>query len=327
MIPTYDCAGYLEQTLTSVLAQAPSPDDMEIVVVDDGSRDDPEAVVRRVGQGRVSFVRQPVNLGPQANFTDCVRRAAGHWVHILHGDDMVRPGFYAAIRRGAERAPSAQAAFCRVITIDEGSGWIELSEREQAAPGLIPDLVERLAVYNHIMFPSIVVRRSAYEQLGGFHPDLFHAADWDMWKRIASSFPVWYEPEALALYRLHTLSDTSRLMRTGANIRDARHAIRIAAAYLPAGRAHVLSRCALLYHALYAIEVAHERRRRGDWPAVRAQLFEALACSRSPRVWTAILEFLAFNRRPSTVVEPPMAAFQRPVSRPAVSTEQVTGPG
>jgi len=125
------------------------------------------------------------------------------------------------MRRGSKIEPDIQAAFCRVITIDEDDGWIEMSERESVRPGIIPDLIDRLAVYNHIMFPSIVVRRTAFEQLGGFHPDLFHAADWDMWKRIAARFPVWYEPEPLALYRIHTRSDTSRLMRTGANIADA----------------------------------------------------------------------------------------------------------
>ena len=299
MIPTYHCADYLAHTLRSVLEQAPSAGEMQIEVVDDGSvRDDPEAVVKALCPGRVSFFRHPRNLGPQANFTDSIRRAKGHWVHILHGDDMVRPGFYEAMRRGAERAPDAQAVFCRVITIDELNGWLELSEREEPVAGLVPDLIDRLAVYNHIMFPAMAVRRTAYEQLGGFHRDLFHTADWDMWKRIAARFPVWYDPEPLALYRVHTLSDTSRLMRTGANILDARRAIAMASDYLPIDRAKSMRRCALLYHALYAVEVAHERRRRGDWAAVRAQLREGLACSQSLRVWKAVLGFLLFNSAP-----------------------------
>ncbi len=70
MIPTYHCAGYLRHTLRSVLEQAPSPDDMQIEVVDDASvKDDTEAVVREIGQGRVRFFRQPVNAGPQRTFT------------------------------------------------------------------------------------------------------------------------------------------------------------------------------------------------------------------------------------------------------------------
>jgi glycosyltransferase involved in cell wall biosynthesis len=290
MIPTYNCADYLGHTLRSVLEQAPPADDMHIEVVDDASfKDDPEAVVHELGQGRVSFFRQPANAGPQSTFTTCVERAQGEWVHILHGDDMVRPGFYEAMRRGAHTDPSIHAAFCRVITIDERNGWLELSEREADSAGVLPALIDRLAVCNLIMFPSIVVRRSAYEQLGGFHPELFHSADWDMWKRIATRFPVWYDPEPLALYRIHRGSDTSRLMQTGANIRDARHAIAIAEAYLPPGRAGLLSRKARLYHALYAMELARERAMRGEWAPAMAQLRAGLSCSASPRVWAAVL--------------------------------------
>ena len=290
MIPTYNCAAYLRHTLRSVLDQAPSAGEMQIEVVDDASTtDDPGAVVREVGEGRVSFFRQPVNAGPQRTFTTCVARARGEWVHILHGDDMVRRGFYRAMQRGADAVPAVHAAFCRVITIDQANGWLELSQRESYTAGVLPDLLDRLAVCNTIMFPSITVRRSAYEELGGFHPDLFHSADWDMWKRIASRFRVWYDPEPLALYRIHGGSDTSRLMQTGANIRDARHAIAIAEGYLPPARAGVLSRKARLYHALYAMELARERALRGEWRPAIAQLRAGLSCSASPRVWAAAL--------------------------------------
>jgi GT2 family glycosyltransferase len=58
MIPTYNCANYLAQTLESVLAQDPGPERMQIEVIDDCStKDDPEAVVREIGKGRVSFLQ------------------------------------------------------------------------------------------------------------------------------------------------------------------------------------------------------------------------------------------------------------------------------
>jgi hypothetical protein len=76
-------------------------------------------------------------------------------------------------------------------------------------------------------------------------------------------------------------------MQTGANIRDARHAIAIAEAYLPADRVEPLSRKARLYHALYAMELARERARRGEWTPAMAQLRAGLRCSASPRVWAA----------------------------------------
>jgi glycosyltransferase involved in cell wall biosynthesis len=64
MIPAYNCAQFLRETLQSVLAQDPGPEIMQIEVVDDCStRDDPEAVVAELGRGRVSFFRQPQNVG------------------------------------------------------------------------------------------------------------------------------------------------------------------------------------------------------------------------------------------------------------------------
>jgi glycosyltransferase involved in cell wall biosynthesis len=298
MIPTYNCANYLRQTLRSVLDQPPAADDMQIEVVDDRSTDDdPERVVDEVGCGRVAFFRQPQNVGPQANFTTCVRRARGQWVHILHGDDAVLPGFYDAIRAGIRHDPMVYAAFCRIITMNEANLWLELSELESEIAGVIPDLVQRLAVFNHIMFPAIVVRRTAYEQLGGFHPALFHSADWDMWKRVAARYPVWYDPQPLALYRVHQRSDTSRLMRTGANIDDARRAIAIAERYLPAAQVRSLSRRARRYHALYAVEIAREQAKRRDWPAALAQVRAGLKCSWTPRVWASVLRLALSSAR------------------------------
>jgi len=72
MIPTFNCANYLRQTLESVLEQDPGPDQMQIEVVDDCStKDDPESVVREVGRGRVLFYRKTQNEGAAANFNTC----------------------------------------------------------------------------------------------------------------------------------------------------------------------------------------------------------------------------------------------------------------
>ena len=98
MIPTYNCAEYLGQTLQSVLAQGLGPDLMHIEVVDDCSnKDDPEAVVNAVGRGRVEFHRKPKNAGAIANFNTCLERSRGRYVHILHGDDTVLNGYYECI--------------------------------------------------------------------------------------------------------------------------------------------------------------------------------------------------------------------------------------
>src|SRR4051794_38490682 len=128
MIPTHNCARYLGETLESVLRQDPGPTLMQIEVVDDHSTaDDPELVVKELGKGRVRFYRQPQNVGQLANFHACIDRSRGKLVHLLHGDDCVRDGFYRKLQRAFENNSTIGAAFCRHIYMDEGSCWQSIS--------------------------------------------------------------------------------------------------------------------------------------------------------------------------------------------------------
>lgn len=291
MIPSYNCAEYLRQTLRSVRVALPADQAVQIEVVDDCStRDDPAAVVADCGDPRVRFYRQPANVGPQANFTSCIQRARGEWVHILHGDDLVAPEFYATLEGVARARPDIVAAFCRTAYIDGTGTELDVSESEADQPGIVGDLIRRLGIRNVIMFPSIAVKRATYEEIGGFHPELFHAADWDMWKRVALAGPVWYEPAPMALYRMHEQSDTSALMRTGANIADARHAIEVARSYLPMEIRDDLTEQARRYHGLYAIEIAGQMMAQRSWSSAAAQVREGFRCSPSLTVARAVAQ-------------------------------------
>ena len=136
MIPIYNCReDYLRETLGSVLRQDPGAADMQIEVLDNCSTlGDPEAVIREMGGGRIAFHRQTHNLGIAGNFNACIERARGHWVHILHGDDTVRPDFYSRARAGVTAHPEVAAALCRIIYMDEDSQWTGLTELESRTP-------------------------------------------------------------------------------------------------------------------------------------------------------------------------------------------------
>lgn len=85
MIPTYNCANYLRETLASVLAQDPGSDVMQIEVIDDCStKDDPKAVVEELGKGRVGFYKQPQNVGFIRNFETCLQRSRSHSIHLSY---------------------------------------------------------------------------------------------------------------------------------------------------------------------------------------------------------------------------------------------------
>lgn len=281
MIPTYNCARYLREALCSVLAQDPGPDLMQIEVVDDHSSDDPAAVVAEVGKGRVRFFRQAKNVGHIQNFATCLNRSRGWLVHLLHGDDYVRDGFYQKVQRAFEEQPAIGAAFCRQIFTDAQGRYHSVANLEQPKSGILHNWLDRLATEQRIMTPSIVVRRDVYEMLGGFDERLVCTEDWEMWVRIAAQYPIWYEAEPLAVYRMHEESNTGRHIRSGADMRYTRMAIKIFKSYLPRERAEMVTRKAREIYAFSALEKAQVMLSRRDGVAVLAQVREALLLSRS----------------------------------------------
>jgi glycosyltransferase involved in cell wall biosynthesis len=277
MIPAHDCAPYLRDTLESVLAQDQGPDRMQIEVVDDASSDDPEGVVEEMGRDRVDFFRHPRNVGHVANFNACLERARGRLVHLLHGDDCVRDGFYTAMGRLLEREADAGAAFCRYIAIDEEGSWGSVAALEQEEAGVIPGWLERIAVGQRLQTPCMVVRREVYEQLGGFDSrPRGLGEDWEMWVRIAAHYPVAYLPEPLALYRVRSSSLSGGMLRSGENVRDLRRVIEINREHLPPGRADALTRKALRVTATTCLRRARRALGRGDVATSWAQLREAV---------------------------------------------------
>jgi glycosyltransferase involved in cell wall biosynthesis len=234
MIPTFNCAAYLRHTLESVLDQDPGPGAMQIEVVDDCStRDDPEAVVREMGGGRVTFHRRPANGGATRNFNTCIDRSRGHLVHILHGDDLVLPGFYRLLAKTAERHPDRALFASRALYVDEAGVVFGVSDRvrqlEDGGTDVTPMLVQ-----NRLCTPSIVIRRGFYERHGGFRPELVHTADWEMWTRAIGAGGGVILPDAAAQYREFAANDTSRLRRQADNLRDVERAFRLFAERYPA---------------------------------------------------------------------------------------------
>ncbi len=286
MIPTYNCAKYLRETLASVLAQDPGPDIMQIEVIDDCStKDDPAAIVEELGRGRIQFYQQPQNVGHTKNFETCLKRSRGKLIHQLHGDDCVRDGFYRKMQQAFEYNSDIGAAFCRHIFMDEYSSWQAISELQQPESGVLNNFLERIATSQHIQTPSIVVQRKVYEVLGGFDSRLSWTEDWEMWVRIAARFPIWYEIEPLAIYRKHSGSNTGRYMCTGENLIDSRRAINIFQSYLPTLKANELANKARENWALYTLEsVVPQYLSEGNTLAATAQIREALKCSHSFKV-------------------------------------------
>lgn len=292
MIPTYNCADYLRQALTSVLAQDPGPETMQIQVVDDCStQDDPESVVLELGKGRVEFYRQSHNQGYIKNFKTCLQRSRGHLIHLLHGDDYVLSNFYQKMQQGFDSNPMVGAAFCRHLYLDEVKQTRIPSAMEADKSGVLEDWLEKIAGGQRVATPSIVVRRAVYEKLGGFD-DRFTCAgeDWEMWVRIAAHYPVWFEPEILAVYRVTRAGSlTASASRNFRLVQDMRYAVEIIETYLPEYLPQAKARQSLNksrnMYALWSLEGAQTSLGQNNFEIASSQIKEALKCSRSASIW------------------------------------------
>lgn len=233
MIPVYNGLAYLEQTLNSVLVQDMGSDIMQIEVVDDVSNEgDVGALVERVGKGRVTYYRQPVNVGNVRNFETCIKRAVGEYVHLLHGDDYVEPGFYKAITQLFEDFPEAGAACTDWRAVDDSGVIVWTNEPVGDERGILKNWHQRIAIRQWLEPPAMVVKRSVYEDLGSFYM-VNCSEDWLMWNRIAAKYPVAYHPEVLAKYRNHDQNITSSSFKNRKNFFDIYNTMLYNIAHLP----------------------------------------------------------------------------------------------
>ena len=235
-LPVYRAnPAFFEAPLKSVLDQDPGADRMENLISDD---DPSHAVARQVADRlaprRVGCHANASNLGLAGNWNACIGRARGRWIHLLHQDDWVSPGFYEALARCEAEAPECVAAFTRYSLADARGHWTCIGELERPEAGVLEGWLERIASAQRIQCAAIAVKRSTYEAIGGYRTDLVLALDWEMWVRIAAHGPVWYEPSILAHFRSHGASETDRLMRDGRTGADVLRAREIVRAYVPA---------------------------------------------------------------------------------------------
>lgn len=294
MIPIYNSIQYLQEAIESVLVQALPKEQMQIEVVDDASTDgNVEELVRNVGKGRISYYRQPVNVGSLRNFETAINRSYGQLIHILHADDKVGKGFYEILGTLLEKYPDAGAAFCRFAHIDENGKKIYQQAAEMQEYGRLPEWLFRIAKYNRIQVVSIVVRREVYEKLGGFYA-LTYGEDWEMWVRIARHYSIAYTPEILAAYRKHSHSITGDKILTGEYVTDLVKAMNLIQVHLPSSERKSILKDSKRYYAHYALRMANNLWLHfQDRSYVTASIKKALMLHHSLKIYLEIAKLYA----------------------------------
>jgi glycosyltransferase involved in cell wall biosynthesis len=213
-VPTFNGASYVGAAIRSILEQ--TVEDFELIVSDDGSSDGTPDVVAAFPDDRLRLVRNETRLGLVGNWNRCLDLARGHLVSVFHQDDLMAPENLRAKVQFLEEHPSVGLVHSNVARIDARGGV--LSEYWSSAP--TPDdegrhdgreFFRRLVTgANIVCASSVMMRRAAFEQLGGFDPRLPFTADWEMWLRIALFHDVGYLTQPLVRYRFHDGMETAR---------------------------------------------------------------------------------------------------------------------
>jgi glycosyltransferase involved in cell wall biosynthesis len=169
VIPSHNRADLLLRSLESVLGQTLPP--LEVIVVDDGSTDDTERVVRGLGSEVVRYVRQPRRLGAQAARNRGIREARSDWIAFQDSDDEWLPD-------KLER---------QVASIEDEWTVVHGSAVEPIA-GLLENGEDALAALRRrpaTLFPALLVSRAALDRMGELDEELEAYQEWDTSLRLA----------------------------------------------------------------------------------------------------------------------------------------------
>ena len=194
VLPTYNRARSVGAAIESVLRQTHTA--LELLVVDDGSTDDTEQRVRRIGDARISYLRHENNRGGSAARNTGLAAARGRWIAFQDSDDEWLPH---KIERQLARLASCGAETGVVYC----AYWRELSggrrEFHPADPKRGPsgDIHRALLRRNFIGTPTILARRECVDAVGGFDEGLPRFQDWDWMIRVSKQWQVAYVDEPL----------------------------------------------------------------------------------------------------------------------------------
>ncbi len=251
VIPAYNAANVIGEAIRSARSQtAPA---VEIIVVDDGSRENTAEIAKREG---ARVIRQ-ANGGPAAARNTGIRATDAEWIALLDADDLCFP------TRLERQIPHMHDPAVAVVSSDA-----VVPGRPSSRPGEITfDLLWRK---NWIRTSSVVLRKAAWQAVGGFDEDreLIGVEDYNLWLRLAhAGWRFTYLDEALVDYRPSPTSLTGQTRRFAAA--ELFHVRRMVGQFdMPES---ALREREYQIYRNYGLEFFHYR----DWESARAFLGEA----------------------------------------------------
>lgn len=216
IIPVYNRAHLLHRALDSVVAQTFK--DIEILVIDDCSRDDPYSVIKEYKDSRIKYIKQKENQGVAAARNRGLREAQAPFVAFLDDDDEWLPEKLSKqVELFLQSPPEVGLIYTGVETVmDEGHTEIQLPTERGNVYG-------RLLVKNCIHGgSSAMIRRNLITNVGFFDENLLAIEDYEYWLRISRYYNFDFIEEPLVRYHdvraVTTDTDVRRSLNIKANL-------------------------------------------------------------------------------------------------------------
>jgi GT2 family glycosyltransferase len=172
-VPSFNQGRYLADALTSIFVQRLP---VEVFVADAGSSDGSLEIIKKFAPQLAGWRSHP-DAGQAAAINECIARGRAPYVCWLNSDDMLLPGGLVALLGALEADPSLPAVY--------GRAWSLIEEtQEKVQVWVEPFDVRRLARRCIISQPATLVRRSAWEAIGGLDENLHLVMDYDLWWRL-----------------------------------------------------------------------------------------------------------------------------------------------
>lgn len=200
IIPVYNGAKYIEETLRSVYAQ--TFQDFEIIAVDDGSTDNISDIMRKYTD-RVKFISQE-NKGISAARNKAILESTGEYLAFIDQDDLWLPQKLEKQIALFEKNPKVGLVFCDTIFFNEKGDLYNIYRKESPARGMV--FGELLSNY-FLSLETVVIRKKALLSLAQWFDEQFNMAEeMDLFLRIAYKWELDYVNEPLAKWRMHESS-------------------------------------------------------------------------------------------------------------------------
>ena len=201
IIPAYNAEKYIERTIHSVLLQ--NYENIEIIVIDDGSTDNTATVVKKLANEdkRLHYVHQQ-NGGVSSARNHGYKLSKGEYLAFLDADDIWLPNNVSKKLAHLQDNPDVGLVHSDAMVIDENDN--SLNETKKGKSGWILD---DLLLWNGTCIPapsSILVKREVVDSVGGFDTSLSTAADQEFFFRVAAKYKIGRVEEVTWQYRMHS---------------------------------------------------------------------------------------------------------------------------